>query len=111
MDVFFFFAPKKILKEITIPGARARREGEKVQLCFDTQRLGSTKVPPTSRGSTVNPGAIYVPLTTNPQESREPDDPGLTLNPLKTNINGWKIPAMNEDVRILVKMWDFPMLC
>ena len=57
--------------------------------------------------------SIYVPLTTNPpgNESREPDDPGLTLNPLKTNINGWKIPAMNEDVRILVKMWDFPMLC
>ncbi|CAL1149917.1 unnamed protein product [Cladocopium goreaui] len=30
--------------EVTIPGARARREGEKVQLCFDTQHLGiSTK--------------------------------------------------------------------
>ena len=27
-------------EEITIPGARARREGEKVQLCFDTQHLG-----------------------------------------------------------------------
>ena len=26
---------------------------------------------------------------------------------MKTNINGWKIPAMNEDVRILVKMGSF----
>ena len=48
----FFFAPKKNpLQEITIPGARARREGEKVQLCFDTQPLGSTStLPPTGHG-------------------------------------------------------------
>ena len=54
--------------------------------------------------------ARYMYPFNNPRgnESRSDDDPGLTLNPLKTNINGWKIPAMNEDVRILVKMWDFP---
>ena len=37
-------SPCHLRQEVTIPGARARREGEKVQLCFDTQHLGiSTK--------------------------------------------------------------------
>ena len=62
-------------------------------------------------GCTTIFGNIHIctpqPPTPRGNESRSDDDPGLTLNPLKTNINGWKIPAMNEDVRILVKIVGF----